>query len=372
MEELVDELESEPLRDTLRLIGGLLVVVGLLGTAYRNGFGGEADIFTVLLLALAAFGPLGIAVLAADDVLVSRAWLSALAVAGSLVLPLLGYQLIAAISDASISVTNSGILIFGASALVCYAVWRLADLRFEFVLAGLFGVTSLVLLLDKSVLDASSFDFDAGGGLDSFRLVLLAAAAGLIGAAVAVDRMQPPRARELSGDLLLIAGYAAFWVALATYLAGLPLAFILGSIGDLPGGGPFGETPASPINLFWDVAILLLGLTLAWSAARLRQWGPGIFGALLVASAALSIGLDADGVLSGNGSPGLIGFPLLLILLGAAAFVGGLERFGVELDGRDLPFDYEHEDELFEDASPHPPPPGSFPPLPGPGQNPPA
>jgi len=117
------------------------------------------------------------------------------------------------------------------------------------------------------------------------------------------------RRRRHAVHFVNAAGVAAVALGL-TFLADLFGAAVAGAFG--------GETVAGDPGTWWELVLLAAGLGLAAYAAVDREPGPGHLAFVVLA---LFVAL---GGLPGAGGASIVGWPLLLLLLGAAALAAGL------------------------------------------------
>jgi hypothetical protein len=75
----------------------------------------------------------------------------------------------------------------------------------------------------------------------------------------------------------------------------------------------------------WDLFLIALAVFLVWYGARRGARGPTYVGGLALTAFIVSIGVEVTRLVSGNGPPegAFVGWPLLLLLVGAAGLVAG-------------------------------------------------
>jgi len=170
-------------------------------------------------------------------------------------------------------------------------------------------------------------------GVTTFRWVLLAIALGFVFGSL---RLRDRHRRE-SVYLVDAAGLAVIAIAL-TALAARPAAFSYVPAGDVAPSSPAGE-----LGTWWEIVLLGAAFGLAAYSGVDRERGPGFLAAL-----ALVIFV----VLAGRAAPAgasLVGWPLLLLLLGGIAVVAGLRP------RRELPPEPGGPAQSAPDDSPEPP-----------------
>lgn len=303
----------DPLRDWLRMIGGLAFALGAFVLFIRKagGSGGEAawddlPLLIVLLVPCALLYAVGVLAQRTGTGTGAQPWQAVLLVTAVLLAPLALGQLLAVLDSGADSSFHL-VWIFGSAAgLAAYAAFRLGA-SYQALLAALFLVVAWLGFADW-VLDEP--------GLGTFRVLLIIAAAALLGGALLL------RARNLSQapELITAAGLAAV-------TAGLLGAFETAALltGNIFGGGLEGEAQSA----FWDIALLVVSAALVAYGARVGARGPAYVGALGLFAFAILTGLELSGrelseILEGEPDQSLVGWPLLLLLAGGLALAAGL------------------------------------------------
>lgn len=313
----------DPLRDWLRMLGGLAFAVGALVLFIRKtgAAGGEPwDDFPLLLVLLVPC-----ALLYAVGVLTDRTgagrqpWQAVLLVAAVLLAPAALGQLLQVLDSGADSSFHL-VWIFGSAAgLAAYAAFRLGA-SYQALLAALFLVVAWLGFADW-VLDEPE--------VGAFRVLLILAAAGLLAGALALRARAPGQAPELitaAGLAAVTAGLLGAFETAATLAAN---AF----------GGEVGGEAQSP---FWDFVLLLVSGALVGYGARFGARGPTYVGAFGLFAFAILTGLELSGrdlseIMEGDPSQSLVGWPLLLLLGGGAALVAGLVIGGGPSSGARVP-----------------------------------
>jgi hypothetical protein len=348
-------------REAIRALGGLLLGIGMLLVFFRRGspfFGGEpwgdAALFLVLLAPCAFL--YGSGFIAARATGATRPWNAVYLIFGTLLVPLVLFQFLEWVggnTDAPLNVA----WIFLLTAVAGKVASLFARVRFGLLITGLAIIVSWLALWDELLADGVFDDIGTLRGL----LVLIAAI--LVIGAFALWRMDragtvlfgmerdPDAAR--SGELVTAAGVAAV-AAGAISVGAFPTLFT--PIVPLEGAAaPPGFGSPVDASLLWDLELLVASLLLIGAGSWLGMRGPAYVGAIGILLFAVIVGFDLD-----DDSPAgkLLGWPLILLLLGAAAFVAsflsGLRMGRLRPGGGEPP------------APPPPPPPApSAPPAPG-------
>lgn len=297
-------------RRALRAAGGLLLGVGALVLAFRrSSFPDPWGDFALFLVALApALVLYGGGMAAALSSALPRAWHAAFIVFGlvfvyatlSQFVDLVGGNSSAALNVAWIALT---VAVAGAAAAERAAV------RFGWLAAGIALTVAWLALWDELLSD--------GLEEDPLRILSLVAAAGLVAGAFALRGREPAGAPAVepspATELVTAAGLAFL---LGTGVVSLGGAAALGIAQSVTPLGTSGEVPGPALG--WDALLLAGSLAFvvygAWGAVR----GPVYVGALGLAIFTILVGLDLD-----DSSPAgtVVGWPLVLLALGAAALV---------------------------------------------------
>jgi hypothetical protein len=189
--------------------------------------------------------------------------------------------------------------IFGVTAAV--AVFTSLTMRapFQMLLGALLALVAWLALWDKILTNPSG---------DTLRWLLIVLAAIYLGVAIVLMRAGRPQA----SDLVTAAGIAAV-LAAALSFAGAAGA-LNNTVGSLSGNVPKPEQG-------WNVFLLVVSLALIAYESRAPTRGPGYVGTVgLIAFIALT-GADLVNRISGDSGGGVVGWPLILLILGAAAIV---------------------------------------------------
>lgn len=223
------------------------------------------------------------------------------------------------------------VLLLAGLTLLAIALGRLAE-----VLGADDGLGSSGALTWTSAVFASVAAVAAWGRIDSPICALVEFVAGGVFVLAFVDWVFSPESANTFRWILLvlIAGFVAghlYWrerkrrhavhFVNAAGIAGLALgASLLGGIFGAAVAGAFagGETVVDDPGTWWELVLLAVGLGLVAYAAVDREPGPGYLGFSVLALFALLGGLP------GEDGASIVGWPLLLLLAGAAALAAGL------------------------------------------------
>lgn len=324
-------------RRALRLLGGLLLGIGMLLVFVRRSGGvdgwSEFPLFLVLLAPCLFLYGTGLA--AARREPIARGWESAFVVFGLLLIPFVGFQLVELLDGNTASSLNVA-WIFALTALAGFAAELVGRVRFGLLLAALAAVIAWLALWDEILAEGLS-DVGTLRGMLVLIALILAAAGFLLarrepGDTATLDRaadtrttgsgrfarggIAPGPGADRMSELVTGAGVAA--VAAGAI-----------SIGAIAGRIPFADPPATEASLLWDVWLLVASLALIGFGAWVSSRGPAYVGAVGILFFVLIVGFDLD-----DESPAgkLLGWPLIVLVLGALAFLaslapGGPDRF---------------------------------------------
>jgi hypothetical protein len=284
-------------RDWLKLFGGLLFAAGaiVLALRKRDDWSDWAQFLVLLVATVVLFAA---AVLGARALQALAGWESALYVFAILLLPATLLQLVNAIDDQADGNINS-FWIFGLSAGVAAAIALRRGLRWQMLIAGLYLIASWIGLWSKILSNPSG---------NTIRWLLVAIAAILLlGAATLVRRGLPQ-----AGDLITAAGIAAILPAL------IGATVSLGQALNQTGVGGDNTKPTEG----WNVYLLVISLALIGYGALATVRGPSYVGAFGFGVFILLTGFDLVSSLKGDDTNG-VGWPLILLILGALALAGG-------------------------------------------------
>lgn len=304
----------DPLRDWLRMVGGLLFALGALVLFIRKsggvqGSGDWADFPLLLVLVVPVVLLYGLGLLAGRGGTQTQThthnhpqpWQAVLLLAAVLLFPVALFQLVETLGLDTDNTLHQ-IWIWGSmAALAGYTAFVLGA-TYQALVASLALALAWLSLWDKILDDPS---------ISTFRVLLIVAGVALIAGSVALRR----QGRRQAPELITAAGILGV-------LAGLLGAFE--AIGGLTGGLLGGTGDAEGQSAFWDIVLLAVSLALVGYGARVGARGPAYVGAIGLLAFALLVGLELGGLLEGDADGKLVGWPLLLLLGGGAALAAGL------------------------------------------------
>ena len=301
----------DPLRDWLRMLGGLAFAIGALVLFIRKAGGAQgpedwAEFPLLLVLLVPVVLLYGLGARAGRERSVARAagpqpWQGVLLLVAVLLSPVALFQFLDTIGgdvDGSLNQTWIFLVVAG---LAAYASFGLGAV-YQALVASLALAYAWISLTD-AILDEPS--------VGTFRVLLIIAAVALIAGSVALrrqGRMQAPELITAAGIVAVLAGLLGVFESLAQLTGGL-----------LTGG-----TDADGQSAFWDVVLLVVSLALVGYGARVGARGPAYVGAFGLLAFSLLVGLELSGLLEGDADRKLVGWPLLLLLGGGAALAAGL------------------------------------------------
>jgi hypothetical protein len=304
------DLARDPARDLLRSMGGLLVASGAVALEIRKttswGVGGRMLVVLVPAVVLYALGlnvlgkrnhgPRGDAepwqsVMAVIAVVLNSIWL------------VLFFRWVGVRGSPG---TVAGFVLTSASA--GYAAWR-ANVRFAALLAALDLVVAWLALWNKILGHPSA---------NTNRWLLMIVGAVLVAGAVGLAR----RRRREATELVTAAGVAGVVASsIGAYLGvfALTLNRVLVDVGLRP---LFGGLVVRQ-HFIWDLVLLLIAVALITYGSRARVRGPGYIGTAGLLIFVFSVGFQFGAGRTGGPPSSVVGWPLALLLIGAAALVLG-------------------------------------------------
>src|SRR3954454_22394513 len=287
-------------RDWLRLLGGVVVASGALVLAVRKSseWSEWALLFTFLIPCVLLYG----LAFAAHRVWPAlQGWQSAFLAFAVLLLPLVFLQFISAVHGDTGSRLNVAWIFALSAAVAVVAALRLGA-WWQMFIAGVYAIVAWTAFWAK-VLDNPS--------ADTIRALLIVVAAILLAAGLVLGRMERPG----SSDLITVAGIAAV-LAGAISLAGL--SSNASQVSDLITN----NLPRPSTG--WNIYMFVVSLALIGYGARSRTRGPAYVGAI---GLTVFIGLTGANVvarLKGDDPSAVVGWPLVLLLGGAALLAAHL------------------------------------------------
>ena len=289
-------------RGGLRALAGLLFGVGMLLVIFRRtSFPEPWDdgvVFGCFLVPCALLYSAGVLGGRAMD---GRAtsWQSVYAVFGIIFVPLTLFEFLEWLGGEA-SAFNSA-WIFLLTAVAAFAATLIGQVRAGALLGGLALIVSWIALWDGVLDDGVSADVGTLRGLLVIAAVLLLLGVAILSMGIGV----PERAPGDLGTAAVVAAVAAGAISLAAVPEGI-LFFFFGI--DQLGVGT---------SAFWDGYLLVVSLAAVLFGATSGIRGPTYVGAFGLVAFILVVGFD-----SGDSSPegSLLGWPLILLVLGIAAF----------------------------------------------------
>jgi hypothetical protein len=303
----------------MRSVGGVLLAVGAVVLLSRksghHGWGAFAQLLVVLIPALILYA---LALADSTGRRPAEPHQTVLAVSAILLSPVVLFEFLRWI-DVSTNSALSVAAVFAAAALLAAYTARRARVTYAALLAGLSALVAWLLVWSK-ILDHPS--------ADTYRWLLIAGAAILFCVAAGLSL-----SRALGASDVATAGGLA---AISAGLIGIVVSGFLGAFRTVTAGSSSsaaGEVKPSPItaphltgtqHLGWDVYLLVVSLALIWIGSRLRVRGLGYVGGLGVLAFLISVAAQITRLQSGHGrSTDIVGWPLALVLIGAAGVIAG-------------------------------------------------
>lgn len=235
------------------------------------------------------------------------AWRSAALVLGLLLVPLALSQLVETLGGNPDKAGHTTWIFLATAAAGAFAAF-VRGLRWGALFAGLALIVSWVAFWD-AVTDPSA---------TTIRWLFIVIGVGLALAAARLHRegrIEAPELVTAAGVAGIAAGITGL-ISIATQLLSGAIASAFGGDSDLSGVQQRQE---------WDAFLLILALALIWYGTRAVWRGPVYVGALALFAFILSVGVEVTAFFSGDAPTGdVVGWPLLLLVLGVAALLGGL------------------------------------------------
>ena len=304
-------------RDGLRTLAGLLLGLGFfMAFARKSGGlgGGWSDwalfitllIITVFLYALGLVGRL--------ITPTARPWQSVYVVFGILLLPFMLFQFIQAVGgDATADLNVFWVLLATAAAAAFAAL--VADVRYSLLLASISVIIGLSALWDKILSNGLFTHYGIYRGLLVIYGLLLLAGAFAVYRFDPFARLRPGGTGASEPDRWLRAQDVVTGAAIAAVAAGaitFTAFFAQASV--------FAVRVASP-SLLWDIELLVASLLAVIWGSRVGVRGPTYVGAIGLLIFLIDVGSEV-GVDVPDST--IVGWPLILALVGAGLFVVSL------------------------------------------------
>src|SRR3954470_15124208 len=284
--------------DWLRLIGGMMLGAGALVLLIRKGNDwSDWAIFVALLIPAAVLLGLAFVRRVPEE---RQGWTAAFLVFGTLLLLASLLQLV----NAAGGQVRGWNLVWTFAIAGAVAVFTSLAMRapFQMLLGAIFGIVAWLAFWDKVLSNPS-------GETLQWLLVVLAVIYFVL--AIVLGRAGQPQ----SLDLITAASLAAVLAAALTFL-GLAGSFSGVSASSLPGNVP---KPSQG----WNIFLLVVSLAAIGFGSRGPTRGPSYVGALGLGAFIALVGTDVVHRISGGDGGGVVGWPLILLIGGAAILAAG-------------------------------------------------
>jgi hypothetical protein len=299
---MAQAIRPDPRGDWLRMLGGVLFALGALVLFARKGNDWAAFPLLIVLAVptVVVFGLGAMGALATGEV---ARWHAVLMVTGVL-LSVLAFGQLWDTVGVNTDTSGFGFLIFiCVAALAAFASFGVGA-AYQALLAALAGIAAWLFFFDM-ILDEP--------GVNAFRWLLLVLCLIFAAVAFALRERDAPQAPEF----VTAAGVAGVTVGLIGVIAGAGGAFGALFFGGAPSDGE-GQ------SVVWDIWLLLFSLALVAYGAVVRARGPAYVGFVGLLAFALLQGFEVNARLEGDEPDfSFAGWPLVLLLVGAAALAAG-------------------------------------------------
>jgi hypothetical protein len=299
---MAQALQPDARGDWLRMLGGVLFALGatVLFARKSDDWAAFPLLIVVAVPCVVVFGLGAMTALGTGEV---ARWHAVLMVAGVL-LSLLVFGQLWDVVGVNTDSSGFGFLIFvcvaGLAAFASFGVGA----AYQALLAALAGIAAWLFLFDM-ILDEP--------GVTTFRWLLLVLCLVYAGSAFALRERDAPQAPEF----VTAAGIAAVLVGVIGVLA---------QAGEALGPLIFGASPGEGEgqSFVWDVWLLLISLGLVAYGAVVHARGPAYVGFLGLLAFAILQGAEVNALLEGDEpDSSFLGWPLILLLIGAAGLAAG-------------------------------------------------
>jgi hypothetical protein len=296
-------LQPDPRGDWLRMIGGILLALGAVVLFVRKTDDWAA--FPLLLVVgipcVVVFGLGALAALATGAV---GRWHAVLMVAGVL-LSVLTFGQLWDLVGVDTESAGFGFLLFGCTAaLAAFASFRVGA-AYQALLAALAGIAAWLFFFEMILDDPE---------VVAFRWLLLVLCAIYLAIAFTLRGRDAPQAPELV-TAAGIAGILVGTIGLVAEGGSLFAVLIFGGAPDAGDGQSF----------VWDVFLLLFSLVLVAYGAAAHARGPAYVGFIGLLAFAILQGAELNALVEGEQpDSSFAGWPLILLLVGAAALIAGM------------------------------------------------
>jgi hypothetical protein len=305
-------------RDALRTLAGLLLGLGFVMAWARksgdplNGWGDWGLFVTLLIITVFLYG-VGLAGRLATPT--ARAWQAVYVVFGILLIPFLLFQFVQAIGGTPTADLNVFWVLLVTAAAAAFAA-LVADVRYGLLLTTIALIVSLSVLWDKILSNGLIGHYGIYRGLlVIYGLVFLALA-------FAVYRFDPLARLRRGGAAT---PEPERWMRAQDVITGSALSAVLA--GSLTFSAFFAQSsslfvpPVAAPSLLWDLELLVASLLAVVWGARFAVRGPTYVGAIglfiFLVDVGSEVGIDVP-------ASTIVGWPLILALVGAALFLASL------------------------------------------------
>jgi hypothetical protein len=299
---MAQALQPDARGDWLRMLGGVLFAVGATILFARKGDDWAAFplLIVVAVPCVVVFGLGALGALASGEV---ARWHAVLMVSGVL-LSVLAFGQLWDVVGVNTSTSGFGFLIFACVAgLAAFGSFGVGA-AYQSLLAALAGIATWLFFFDM-ILDEP--------GTTAFRWLLLLLCLAYAAAAFALREREAPQAPEF----VTAAGIAAVSVGLIGVIAGAA---------EAAGGLFFGGAPSEGEgqSVVWDIWLLVISLGLVAYGALVHARGPAYVGFFGLLAFAIMQGAEVNALLEGEEpDASFVGWPLILLLVGAAGLAAG-------------------------------------------------
>jgi hypothetical protein len=298
---MAQAIEPDPRGDWLRMLGGVLFALGAAVLFARKGDDWAAFplLIVVAVPCIVVFGLGAMGALAAGEV---ARWHAVLMVTG-VVLSTLAFGQLWDLVGVDSDTPGFGFLIFVCVAGLAAFASFVVGAAYQALLAALAGIAVWLFFFDM-ILDEP--------GTTTFRWLLLVLCLVYAVVAFALRERDAPQAPEL----VTAAGIAGVTVGLIGVL----------SAGGVFGGLLFGAAPndGGGQSVVWDIWLLLISLGLVAYGAVVHARGPAYVGFVGLLAFAYLQGFEVNALLEGEEpDASFVGWPLVLLLVGAVAMAAG-------------------------------------------------
>jgi hypothetical protein len=299
---MAQAIQPDPRGDWLRMLGGVLFALGAVILFARKGDDWAAFPLLILVAVPCAvvFGLGALGALATGEV---ARWHAVLMVTGVL-LSVLAFGQLLDVVGVNTETSGFAFLVFACVAgLAAFASFGVGA-AYQALLAALAGIAAWLFFFDM-ILDEP--------GATAFRWLLLVLCLIYAGVAFALRDREAPQAPEF----VTAAGIAAVTVGLIGVLSAGG-----GLFGGILFGGGSGEGEGQ--SVVWDIWLLVVSLGLVAYGALVRARGPAYVGFVGLLAFAYLQGFELNALLEGEEpDASFVGWPLILLLVGAAGLAAG-------------------------------------------------